>query len=151
MVKICLQCGRPGFNPWVGTILWRRERLSTPVFCPGDFHVLYSPGGHKEMDTTEWLSLSTHFFSVPQKPKGQILRKFHCCSNSTAFLPSGEEQPFIHQQDLDVSLGERKVSSLGVLSYLNGCCLPFVSAITFFRALSYFFLVMMVNFECQTG
>ena len=24
-VKICLQCRRPGFNPWVGKIPWRRE------------------------------------------------------------------------------------------------------------------------------
>ena len=21
----CLQCGRPGFDPWVGKILWRRK------------------------------------------------------------------------------------------------------------------------------
>ena len=28
------------------------------VFWPGEFHGLYSPRGHKESDTTEWLSLS---------------------------------------------------------------------------------------------
>jgi len=28
--------GRPGFDPWVGKIPWRRERLPTPVFWPGD-------------------------------------------------------------------------------------------------------------------
>ena len=43
---------------------WKRERLSTPVFWPGEFHGLYSPWGHKELDTTEQLSfslsLSTH-------------------------------------------------------------------------------------------
>ena len=55
--RICLQCGRPGFNPWVGKIPWRRERLPTPVFWPGEFHALYSPWGHKESDTTERLSL----------------------------------------------------------------------------------------------
>ena len=27
--------GRPGFNPCVGRIPWRRERLPTPVFLPG--------------------------------------------------------------------------------------------------------------------
>ena len=27
---------RPGFNPWVGKILWRREWLPTPVFLPGE-------------------------------------------------------------------------------------------------------------------
>ena len=30
--RICLPCGRPGFNPWVGKIPWRRDRLPTPVF-----------------------------------------------------------------------------------------------------------------------
>ena len=25
---ICRQCGKPGFDPWVGKIPWRRERLS---------------------------------------------------------------------------------------------------------------------------
>ena len=39
--RIRLQCGRPGFNPWVGKIPWRRERLPTPVFWPGEFHGLY--------------------------------------------------------------------------------------------------------------
>ena len=45
--------GRPGFGPWAGKIPWRRERLSTPVFWPGEFQGLYSPWGHKELDTTE--------------------------------------------------------------------------------------------------
>ena len=56
--RIYLQCGRPGFNPWVGKIPWKRERLPTPVFWPGEFHGLYSPWGRKESDMTEWLSLS---------------------------------------------------------------------------------------------
>ena len=38
---------------WVRKIPWRRERLPTPVFWPGEFHGLYSPWGHKESDTTE--------------------------------------------------------------------------------------------------
>ena len=29
-------CRRPGFNCWVGKIPWRRKRLSTPVFWPGE-------------------------------------------------------------------------------------------------------------------
>ena len=41
-----------------GKIPWRRERLPTPVFWPGEFHGLYSPWGHKESDTTEQLSVS---------------------------------------------------------------------------------------------
>ena len=45
---------------------WRRERLPTQVFWPGEFHGLYSPWGHKESDITEKLSL----FPFPQYPCG---------------------------------------------------------------------------------
>ena len=48
---------------WVRMIPWRRAWQPTPVLLPGEFHeqrslVGYSPGGHKESDTTERLSLS---------------------------------------------------------------------------------------------
>ena len=43
----------------VGKIPWRREWLPTLVFWFGEFYGLYSPWGHKESDTTEWLSLVT--------------------------------------------------------------------------------------------
>ena len=39
---------RPAFDPWVGKIPWRRERLSTIVFWSGEFHGLDSSWGHKE-------------------------------------------------------------------------------------------------------
>ena len=58
--RVHLQCGRPGFDSWVGKIPWGRERLPTPVFWPGEFHRLYSPWGHKESNMTEQLSLSFH-------------------------------------------------------------------------------------------
>ena len=41
--RICLQWGKPGFSPWVGKIPWRRERLPTPVFVPGE------PYGHRSL------------------------------------------------------------------------------------------------------
>ena len=34
--RVYLECGRPGFDPWAGRIPWRRERLPTPVFLPGN-------------------------------------------------------------------------------------------------------------------
>ena len=60
--NVCLQCRRPGFNPWVRKIPWRRKWQSTPVFLPGKSHgqrslVGYSPWVCKESDTTEWLHL----------------------------------------------------------------------------------------------
>ena len=58
--SVCLQCGRPGFNPWVGKIPWRRKWQSTLVFLPGESHgqgslVGYSPWDRKESDMTEQL------------------------------------------------------------------------------------------------
>ena len=63
--SIRLQCGRPGFDPWVRKIPWRRKWQPTPVLLPGEFHgqkslVGYSPWGRKESDMTEWLHLSNH-------------------------------------------------------------------------------------------
>ena len=63
--SICLQCGRPRFNFWVGKIPWRRQWQPIPVVLPGKSHgrrslVAYSPRGHKELDTTERL----HFFTT---------------------------------------------------------------------------------------
>ena len=65
--SICLQCGRPGFNPWVGKISWRREWQPTPVFLPGKSHgqrslVGYSLQGSKQLDMTEQLTHNTYCF-----------------------------------------------------------------------------------------
>ena len=44
----------------------RRERVPTLVFWPGEFHGLYSPWSHKELDTTERPSLSLSSVPVAQ-------------------------------------------------------------------------------------
>ena len=33
-LRVCLQCRRPRFDPWVGKILWRRKWQPTPEFLP---------------------------------------------------------------------------------------------------------------------
>ena len=38
LVKQLPAVGRPGAENWVGKVPWRRERLPTPVFWPGEFH-----------------------------------------------------------------------------------------------------------------
>ena len=50
--------GDLGSIPGLGGSPWRRERLLTPVFWPGEFHRLYSAWGHKESDVTEQLAVS---------------------------------------------------------------------------------------------
>ena len=63
--RVCLHCGTPRFNSWVGKIPWRRKWQPTPVLLPGKSHGLrslvgYSPWGRKESDMTERL----HFTSL---------------------------------------------------------------------------------------
>ena len=53
-----LQCRRPGLEPWVGKIPWRREWLPTPVFLLAEFYgqrslVGFSPWSPKELDKTK--------------------------------------------------------------------------------------------------
>ena len=64
------------FDPGVGRVPWRRERLPTPVFWPREFHglygfaeldtteQLYSPGGEKELYMTEQLALGTTYLEA---------------------------------------------------------------------------------------
>ena len=67
-------CGRPGFNPWVGTIPWRRKQQPTLVLLPGKFHgwrklVSYSPWGRKH----DW---ETSFrFSMLKKRRKKVISK----------------------------------------------------------------------------
>ena len=70
----CLQWKRLELHPWVGKIPSRRKGQPTPVFLPGESHgerslAGYRPWGHKELGTTEWLSL--HFTSYLWSSEGQ--------------------------------------------------------------------------------
>ena len=103
--RICLQCRRPGFDPWVWKIPWRREWLPTPVFLPGESHgqrslVGCSPWGHKEMDTTEWPTHVTHLLAWPRR----LSQPCACGPCGSMFSSSGSwlciiaQGPFINQQ-----------------------------------------------------
>ena len=45
--KICLQCRRPKFEPWLGRS--PGEGNGNPVFLPGEFHGQREPGKLKSM------------------------------------------------------------------------------------------------------
>ena len=52
--RICLQCRRCGFNPWVEKIPWRGKWQPIPVYLPGESHgqrslAGYSPWDHKRV------------------------------------------------------------------------------------------------------
>ena len=68
-----LQCGRPGFDPCVGKIPWRRAWQSLKYACLENPHGQKSPAGCspwscKDLDTTEWRSMHAFFILVYYGP-----------------------------------------------------------------------------------
>ena len=57
-LRICLQFWRPGFDPWVGKIPWRRKWPPAPVFLPGEFHGKRSLAGYCPWVLQRLLSLT---------------------------------------------------------------------------------------------
>ena len=79
-----------GFDPWVGKIPWKRERLPTPVFWPGESHELYSPRDRKESDTTEGLSLTD---TQEGRQEGACLKGFPYLCLCVLAVPHDEDPP----------------------------------------------------------
>ena len=85
-LRICLQCKRPGFDPWVRKIPWRMEWPLAPVLWPGEPHGRRSlvgcrPRGHRESDTPERLTLPLSVCSqaVSDQPSGFLLVRAVLC------------------------------------------------------------------------
>ena len=76
------QCGRPGFDPWVGKIPWRRAWQPTPGIWPGEFHGLCIPHDHKESDTTLSLSQGAQGF-----PGGSDGKESACNAGDLGLIP----------------------------------------------------------------
>ena len=69
MILLNLKYKRPGFDSWIGKILWRIKWQPISEFLPGKFHgqrilTAYSPRGLKELDATEQLTLSLFVFYI---------------------------------------------------------------------------------------
>ena len=81
---------RHGYDPWVGMIPWRRKWQPTPVFLPGKTQeqrslVGYRPWGHKELVTSELLSMNVSFMFihvVAYDRSLSLLRRLHCVYRS---------------------------------------------------------------------
>ena len=67
--------GDLGLIPGLGRSPGEGKGLPIPIFWPGEFHGLYIPWGHKQLDTTELLSLS--FFHISPELTMMLL-KFGC-------------------------------------------------------------------------
>ena len=84
MESVYLQCGRPGFDPWVGK--FPGEGNSNPLQYSGLENPMdggaWCPRGHKELDTTEWL----HFhFKAPRN-------RCDCQEAGTFYSPRSKER-----------------------------------------------------------
>ena len=102
--RVCPQCRRLRFNPWVGQIPWRRKWQATPIFSPGEFHgqrslTGYSPWGCKESDTTGRISLHfTSLLTVPKQGTTQRLGKgrlANYCLDSYSVLENSKAAIFV--------------------------------------------------------
>ena len=67
--KECLQCGRPGFDPWVEKIPWRRKWQSTPVFLPRESHEQRSLAGYSPWVAKSRTQLRDFTFKVVMRMK----------------------------------------------------------------------------------
>ena len=65
--SICLQRRRPGFDPWVGKIPWRRKWQPTPVFLPGKSHGRRSLIGYRPWGAKSQTWLHFHFLSLSRE------------------------------------------------------------------------------------
>ena len=73
--RLCLQCRRHRFDPWVGKIPWRRKWQPAPVLLPGESHGQYS---RKDSDTTEQLTCSMYILTEKlERKKGNVDRAKH--------------------------------------------------------------------------
>ena len=91
-----------GFNPWIGKILWRRERLPTAVFWPGECIVhgilqarirwwvayLFSRGSSQFRDRTQVSPMAGGFFTSWATREALIPRE-HIEKQSHYFADSG--------------------------------------------------------------
>ena len=78
-LTICPQCRTPGFDPWVGKIPWRRERLPAPVFWPGESPWTEKPGRMQSMGCRVGQDWATKHSTA------------HCNSWALAPLPLGDK------------------------------------------------------------
>ena len=122
-----LQCGTPGFDPWVRKIPWRRKWKPTPVFLPGEFHGQREPGGLHPMGSPrvrhDWAT-NTHTHTIFYIHSRQILPDpVNMCPflgtsiSSTASLTSYSQHVGPQWFDDDTKLPWHFISSLDILMY----------------------------------
>ena len=111
MERICLQCRRPGFDPCVRKIPWRRDWQPTPVVLPGELHgqrsLLATVHRLTKSDTTEQLALK----SLTGFPGGTSGKEFACQRRR------GKRHRFIRSLGLEDPLEEELTTHSSILTW----------------------------------
>ena len=127
LVRICLQFGRPGFDPWVRKIPWRRAWQPTPVFLPGEPHgqgslVGYSTRDHKESDMTQQVTLGAGvLFITDQAVVGEYEGSsfFHQFSSVAQSCPAlCNPMDAAHQASLSISTSHSLLNLMSIESVM---------------------------------
>ena len=78
---MCFLCWRPGFDPWVRKIPWRRKWQPTPAFLPGKSHGQRKLVGYSQ---TQLSNQHFHFHNIIKIPT--LYRKIHAESYKRVFI-----------------------------------------------------------------
>ena len=85
--RICLQCRRPGLDPWVRKIPWRREWQHTSVFLPGESH------GQRRLTSKSMGSQTVgHDWATNTAPQTNYLEKFSDCLEEDVGVKRGNNK-----------------------------------------------------------
>ena len=79
--KACLQCRRPGFNPWVRKIPWRKEMATHSSTLAWKFPWTEKPARLQSMGSQSWTQLSKFTLSITDGLlcDDQEYYRFCCC------------------------------------------------------------------------
>ena len=120
--RVCLPCGRPGFDPYVGKILWKRKWQPTPIFLPGE-----SQGYEVAKSQTQLINFTftfRHLFSLPIVFSLILnFQVFHLCFSFIFWVVSSDMTFFFNQFSLSIYLF--------TFSFLDVICSSFVVFLKF--------------------
>ena len=119
--SVCLQHGRPGFDPWIRKIPWRRKWQSTPVLLPGKCHgqrslVGYSQWDRKESYMTEQLHFHHSQLTISQHTISMGLSHTYTCIRS----PQNSSPPWWAQYRYHVLYEYRTIAGSQTVSWCTG-------------------------------
>ena len=121
--RICLQCRRCGFDPWVGKTPWRREWQPTPVFLPGESHGQRSLRGY-----SPWVARVRHDWATEPTPAPSLQQRSYVTRCIVSEQSSFERDFFFPVQCLANGLKIYTQTHCQQMCYHPGFIVPFLES-----------------------